>query len=303
MAVVTKDAWKTSFDAILRAHFAGDSQVLVDELEKVGDMLGKVWDGKTQPPTEHFPSKDGVHVHLHQSKDDDGDGDEDDDDHGKRIEALERAVAIMARGHEAHDSDEEEKEEKKTDDKRRSMRDEDEEEKKEEKKDTEDKATTDEDEEDDEDEKEKSESKDSKTTTDKAMVGDSTSMEGSWQELISRAEFLAPGIKMPTFDRKAPAKTTFDAMCSFRRKVLTEAMKEDDTKAAVEQMSGGKPNLLQMTCDSVALLFNGASELVRQNNKRGVVHDGARLATANASLAATVKSINERNRTRFGIAG
>jgi hypothetical protein len=60
---------------------------------------------------------------------------------------------------------------------------------------------------------------------------------------------------------------------------------------------------MQMTCDAVTLLFNGASEVVRQNNKRGVGHDNAFIANANASLTSTVKNINDRNRARYGISG
>ena len=100
----------------------------------------------------------------------------------------------------------------------------------------------------------------------RATVGDSSSMAQQWRELLSRAEILAPGVRPAmTFDARRPAKTTFDAMCQFRRKALTEALEEDDTRDIVRSLAGNQ-KLAQMTCDAVSILFNGASEQARQAN-------------------------------------
>jgi hypothetical protein len=41
-----------------------------------------------------------------------------------------------------------------------------------------------------------------------------------FQDMLARAEILAPGIKLPTFDAKAKRKLTVDRMCAFKRRAL-----------------------------------------------------------------------------------
>jgi len=303
-----RPAW---FDRIMAAHATRDSEVLVDELEKVGEMLGDVLSGDSKT-TDRRTSDDlgggGVHVHLHQPegpvKDDDptdptseagatpspaaaaaaGGGDPM-AQLMARIEALEKAVAILAQegNGDANGSSPAEAE-----------------------------STPDPDKDDDDnggngfDKKtvDRRGTKDRRTGTRdgvRAAVGDSTSLRSAWSDLVARAEILAPGIRMPTFDAQSPAKTTFDAMCNFRRRVLKEALVEDDTRQAIESLSGGKPNLTMMTCDSVQVLFNGASELVRQQSTRGSITEGRNYnPSSNNSLTDTVRLINQRNRERYG---
>lgn len=305
MAKTKRPAW---FDAVLRAHSTGDEDRLVDTLEKVQDMLGDTWLGEASGRIKQGDSvgssgdnMGGVHVHLHQGGGTDAEepeaavggaaeavkkpmpGAEGGEATGggggsmeeilQRLAALERAVAILAQ---EEGGEQEETGEPDTGEGQEAA-------------------------------KEESGSwSDRKGTKDsKAMVGDSTSLRNAWQEMLSRAEFLAPGIKAPTFDSKTSARVTTDSMCSFRRKVLKEALKEDDTKGAVEQLTGGKVDFGQMTCDAVQYVYNGASELVRQSNTRRQtdgVGDGMNYhAAANASMLDTVKHINQKNRERYGI--
>lgn len=286
-------AW---FDRVLKAHTTGDSSGLVMELEKIGDMLGDVLmgDEKTVDTTADATKDDGNK----------------ESEILQRLEALERAVAVLAHGEESESKDKKKTKDGATKDEDKEEDEEEKEDKEEKREESKDAKTADEDEEDKEEKEDKEEakedrkeSKDRSTKDRRAAVGDSTSLRGPWQELVSRAEFLAPGIKIPTFDAAAPARTTFDAMCQFRRKVLGEAMKEDDTASAVEQIAGGKkPNLTQMTCDAVALLFNGASELMRQQNtKRSTDRQGVHNAQTVHDLSETVKLINQRNRERYGV--
>ena len=188
-----------------------------------------------------------------------------------RINSIERAVAILATRDEEK---EDEKEEKETKDEK------------------EDKEDEKEDEKEDDD---KQESKDSKSRT-----TDSSSLRASFQELISRAETLAPGIRLPTFDAKAPAKMTTDAMCKFRRRVLDEAMKEDDTKAAILGVNDGVvPKLSAMSCDSVTLLFNGASNTLRQAQRQAKTNPEVFNMTMKGidSPAAMAAAMNKSNKS------
>lgn len=310
MATVRKrPAW---FDRVMQAHKTGDEERLVDTLEKVTDMLGETWLGeasgriKQGDATDGARSRDEMHIHLHQGGGSDeadptdtpaggaeagggaaaelakgsegGEGGGGMEEILQRLAALERAVAILAQ------SDEGEGDPAKEEDPTAGGA----QETAEEGSDWSGDAKT----------------KD-KTTKDatRAAVGDSTSMRGAWQELISRAEVLAPGIRQPTFDAKQPAKTTFDTMCQFRRKALSEALKEDDTRAAVEQVVGNKKTILtQMSCDAVGLVFNGASELVRQANTHRTSQptDGLNYNSSALGLEDTVKMINQRNREQYG---
>lgn len=295
-------------DRIMQAHRTGDDSALVEELEKVGEMLGEVLLGDEEvvdPKEAKKKSEKGEPVtDAKRTKDKRRTRDEDEEEEEaeggssaimKRLEALERAVAILAQ---------EEESEGESSDRKGRTKDEDEDEDEDKKKKSESKdrkRTADEKEDDDdedEDKKKKSESKDKR-----ASVGDSSSLRVTWQELISRAEFLAPGIKHPTFDSKLPVKVTQDAMCAFRRKVLTEALKEEDTKAAIEQVVGDTPDVKRMTCDSVTLVYNGASEMMRQSNSRqasGPV-EGMNYTLSPKNTVDMVVAINKRNREKYGL--
>lgn len=101
----------------------------------------------------------------------------------------------------------------------------------------------------------------------RARVGDSTKMVGAFNDMLARAEVLAPGLSLPTFDAASPAKSTFDAMCGFRRRVLRTAW-ASDAKAAIQPFLGGEENpqwnnATAMTCDSIGVIFNGSSELMK----------------------------------------
>lgn len=306
-----RPAW---FDQIMRAHRTNDEETLVDTLEKVGEMMGVTGlpgadpgsggsggygpsgAGSSSGGTGDDMGGSGIHVHVHNA----GARDESDDppaaaaadpaavtepaagsaettsleDLSARVEALERAVAILAQGEGEEEAVGEEDPDATENGPNGKQPGED----------------------------------DDKPTGDRAraMVGDSSSMRPAWQELLSRAEFLAPGIKAPTFDAKRSAKTTFDAMCQFRRKVLADGLKEDDTKNVILSVAGSaKPNLTQMTCDAVSILFNGASEMVRRANVQGTssgLNGGRHGNSPDAMMQSTVQRINEANRKKYGYA-
>jgi hypothetical protein len=314
-------------DRIMRAARTGDEETLVDTLEKVGDMLGNISDGKggtnlegpqRMAPVPGGETRDEIHVHVHGgSSNDDGEGDKPDAGGGsaavaapapaaaagggdpaggggasleelsQRVEALERAVAILAQeegGEEQPEADPNGggdtpapggESEGGGEEDRNSMGD---------------RRTVD---------------RRSVRTGDgqRSMVGDSASMKTAWQALLTNAEFIVPGIRQPTFDARAPAKTTFDAMCNFRRRVLGEGMKEDDSKSVIVSLGDGRtPDLKKMTCDAVALLFNGAAAAMRSANGARATHvqDGM-VYRDNQSVVQTVQDMNKRNREFYKV--
>jgi hypothetical protein len=112
---------------------------------------------------------------------------------------------------------------------------------------------------------------DADTSRRQQFVGDSSSMQMEFHEAMSRAEMLVPGIKLPTFDAKTPARITFDSLCSLRRNTLQQAYHDQDKRGYIDVMLGGaQPDFKAMTCDTAALIFNGASEMIRQQNNTSV---------------------------------
>ncbi|WP_330555419.1 DUF2213 domain-containing protein [Burkholderia multivorans] len=118
-----------------------------------------------------------------------------------------------------------------------------------------------------------------------AKTGDSTALRDQFQDALSRAEILAPGVRLPTFDAKAARKKTVDAICVLRRRALRAAL-ENENAELVKPVVGGA-NVASMTCDSVTAFFNAASELVRNKNS------GVTLRRTNDSAPTERKDINQ----------
>jgi len=97
-----------------------------------------------------------------------------------------------------------------------------------------------------------------------AKTGDSAALRNEFQDAKSRAEILAPGVQLPTFDAKAERKKTVDALCVLRRRALRAAL-DGDNADLVKAVTGGA-DVTKMTCDSAKAFFNAASELVRSKN-------------------------------------
>ncbi|AOK61990.1 hypothetical protein WM29_22955 [Burkholderia ubonensis] len=95
-------------------------------------------------------------------------------------------------------------------------------------------------------------------------TGDSTALRDEFQDALSRAEILAPGVRLPTFDAKVARTKTVDAICVLRRRALRAAM-DNENAEAVKTVIGGA-DISGMPCSAVQAFFNAASELVRGKN-------------------------------------
>lgn len=84
----------------------------------------------------------------------------------------------------------------------------------------------------------------------------------------ARAEILNPGVKLPTFDAKADAKTSRAALRDLQVRALTGALGDQARKGHVEAiLSGRKAEFGSMTADSVSTIFIAASELAKASNR------------------------------------
>jgi hypothetical protein len=135
-------------------------------------------------------------------------------------------------------------------------------------------------------------------TGDKARKAkDSAFLVDSFQSTIALAEIIHPGIAVPTMDAAAAPKKTYDALCAFRRKVLTVASSTADGAALVAEVNGGRAvtadSIAKMTGDRTRLLFSSVGAAVKRNNAVGptlVVTD----KTKDAGLK-TVADLNAAN--------
>lgn len=132
----------------------------------------------------------------------------------------------------------------------------------------------------DESEEEKKKNEDKKLKAAKATV----------QDFKSRVELLVPGfeVKLSTKD----SKTLTSDMCNCKRKALSEATADEETKKLLQPLLTGV-DLKKATADKVDTLFIAASELIRQKNNAA----GARSAsTKDTGKKITVADINAQNR-------
>jgi uncharacterized protein len=110
----------------------------------------------------------------------------------------------------------------------------------------------------------------------------------------SRAEILAPGIKLPTFDAATSTKDRAAALCKCQRKALDVAYGTDAGKAAITPFLGGaKADFEKLPPGVVHATFMGASELMKAQNN-GRAHDSV-AKTKDFGKPTTVADINKRN--------
>lgn len=114
-------------------------------------------------------------------------------------------------------------------------------------------------------------------TSGKSKTGDSVALESSYKEVMADAEILVPGFAMPTFDAKAPRKTTIDSMCALRRRALDAVSLTTDGVALISTMAGGTKDLATLDCAAIAQLFRSAAGAKKLVNNRATVGDAARL--------------------------
>ena len=141
-----------------------------------------------------------------------------------------------------------------------------------------------------------------KAATGDAATRDSASLAAAFQDCMSRAEILMPGIAIPTFDASTLATSTEAVLCGFRRKVLTAAQAAGPGQAHVKAVLPVGADLAGMTCDAVGIVFQGATELARSANNTQTRFGRAGIVSSGKPSGAppTPTEINERNRKFYG---
>lgn len=116
-----------------------------------------------------------------------------------------------------------------------------------------------------------------------SSTNDSASFRDEFQDAKARAEILAPGVKLPTFDAKADGKKTADSICVLRRRALRAALTNDN--ADLVRAITGDADVSKMDCAAAKMAFHAASELVKRKNMT--------VARKTTDAAAEAKDINQ----------
>jgi hypothetical protein len=140
-------------------------------------------------------------------------------------------------------------------------------------------------------------------TKDRAMVGDSAALERSFADLVSDAEVLVPGFRLPTFDSRQPRKVTLDSMCAIRRRVLGHLVATADGAKLLNDVAGEDFSIEKSDCGATALVYRAAAGARRHANNSTSTRDASRLAhvaQAQGGLpvggVVTLTDLNARNR-------
>jgi len=117
-----------------------------------------------------------------------------------------------------------------------------------------------------------------------------------WKDAMSRAEILAPGIRLPTLDAKATPKKMRDALCGCKRRALDAASTGEHADRLQSLLSG--QSIKSAPCATVDALFVAASEMVKSANNAGGIRSA--ISTKDFGTATTAADINKRNRDYWG---
>jgi hypothetical protein len=122
---------------------------------------------------------------------------------------------------------------------------------------------------------------------------DAASIQVHIQEIVSRAEILAPGLKLTTIDANADQKKVNDSLCALKRKALIAAI-NGKSRDAIRPLVSSAEAVRSMDCATLQATFIGASEILKRTNnvQPVVVRDGNQRAT---DVASKVAAINKRN--------
>lgn len=113
----------------------------------------------------------------------------------------------------------------------------------------------------------------------------------SLKEVISRAEILSPGYRMPTFDSANNGK----AVQNTKRSVLKSAYATQDGQKAISPFVGANPDFDKLPTYTIDAAFVGASELIKQQNNAKGVRSGIRTSDFGRNSPSPA-DINARNR-------
>lgn len=131
---------------------------------------------------------------------------------------------------------------------------------------------------------------------------DSAPLADAFQQTVSLAEIIAPGVGIPTFDARAKPQRTVDAMHRLRARCIDLAWNSPDTRTIVEELTGGKrPALKRMKVGDVRAMFRAVGAAKRRSNSRdnGVQSNVRVDATQQVGPIRSLAELNKRNAEHY----
>lgn len=130
-----------------------------------------------------------------------------------------------------------------------------------------------------------------------AKTGDSMALQTAFSAVLSDAEVLVPGFRLPTFDAKSTRRVTLDSMCGLRRDVLRHLNATSEGGQLLAALGGGQPlNIDKAPCVSVATTFRSAAGTRRLINNTAATGDAGRvpdLGNTQSAAPMTLRQLNE----------
>jgi hypothetical protein len=132
---------------------------------------------------------------------------------------------------------------------------------------------------------------------------DSAYLVDSFENTKMLAEIIAPGVKVPTFDRAADPKKTFvDCICALRRKALQMGTNDAATSAIIDTVRGRTTDSAvfdKMPCGQVRTIFASVGALKKQANNAAVTSAG--VATKDTQTLSPIQQFVANSNKRHGI--
>lgn len=100
---------------------------------------------------------------------------------------------------------------------------------------------------------------------------DSAHLEGSYQDVVSMAEILVPGVRFPTYDSRDNAEATLRRLCGFQGSVLDMFYQSDEGKTIVDEITGQtRYSARDCSCKETGTVFRAAATAKKLINNGGV---------------------------------
>lgn len=136
-----------------------------------------------------------------------------------------------------------------------------------------------------------------KRAKDSALLGD------SFQDVLAKAEVLAPGIRLPSYDAKAAPAKTLEAIVATRQTALDLAYTQPVTRGLIDAALSGRPfDSKKMRAADARTLFNAVAAMqAAGNNARSTDRTGT-IPSTGLPVKGRIQSlgdINKSNKERF----
>lgn len=132
---------------------------------------------------------------------------------------------------------------------------------------------------------------------------DSRYLEEAFQDVLSKAEVLAPGIQLPTFDRAYAPARTFRQIHRLRQTALDLAYNKTETRGAIDAAMGGRTLDSKRASYAVTrTLFNSVASMIGSQNNRRATDRSFRTndnnGTVRSGAITSIADLNKFNREK-----